>query len=332
MSYLDLKNLTPAQMYRWDQAVVEYDRIQTDAIARFVSRATPERVQRLCAELDCEPEGLVNAIKRSADFTRHQAGNPKSALFARLVDGKPALRFPPPLNYGQPNYDLIEERGPWDTGETGADTVNGLIALTRVRRMFDEEDASATPHVMIRQCAWKLVKRISHQEALVTFGQWEKYGFLWRLAYEAVPAPEAEAFIPCWHDPAIKRILTVQQLQSEKEWHIRRRYDSLVLAIEPSTIPAWKQQHGHGGIPEEKLNRMLEALLVDGKSQLSKRRSHGLPDFPDDVEIAAEAKSLVDEVLRGHFRADGNGALLCLTWRLHRIEPSVVTDDIYAPS
>jgi hypothetical protein len=76
--------LTPEQQSRWDSSVKEYERVMHSNIARY----------------GISPEWL------------EPVGHPKSALFARLLNGKKALPYPPPKSGGYPCYSLIEFPGP----------------------------------------------------------------------------------------------------------------------------------------------------------------------------------------------------------------------------
>jgi len=82
--FFDPDNLTLEQQSRWNSSIKEYDRIMQSNIARY---------------------------GESSEWLE-LAGHPKSALFARLLEGKEALQYPPPKLGSYPNYLLIEKPGP----------------------------------------------------------------------------------------------------------------------------------------------------------------------------------------------------------------------------
>ncbi len=89
-TYFDPDSPTDAQQSRWDWTVVENERVW---------RANVERQGRSFDENERSEMGL-------------SVGHPKSRLFARLLDSKAALPFPPPKSFSYPWYEVIEEPGP----------------------------------------------------------------------------------------------------------------------------------------------------------------------------------------------------------------------------
>ncbi len=72
--------------------------------------------------------------------------NPKSRLFARLLQGKPPLQFPPPTTYSNPWYELIED------GFSDKVFLDGFVDL------YGQEPNTG---ILINQCVWN----IRHQNA-----------------------------------------------------------------------------------------------------------------------------------------------------------------------
>jgi hypothetical protein len=83
---IDRSTLTPEQCERFDWAFAEYARIQERN-----SKAGP------------------NTIEPGVTPLLNHFPSPKSALFARLLNGKPALPYPPPTSYSYPWYSLIDD-------------------------------------------------------------------------------------------------------------------------------------------------------------------------------------------------------------------------------
>ena len=105
-STFDGNDLSEEQRARYEWAVAEYARIQDENRAR-----------------------LERAGKQAAP---HQIG-PKSALFARLLEGKAALPYPPPTSYSYPWYDIIEKPGPHHVSIGGGLSVAGVAHCDHFR-------------------------------------------------------------------------------------------------------------------------------------------------------------------------------------------------------
>ena len=119
----DPSALTDEQRARYDWAVAEYARIQAENRARTGDT------------------GKVHQI------------SPKSALFARLLSGQPALPFPPPTSYSYPWYDLIEKPGKYHV------TVGGLMLVP----------GSDDEHILLNQCAWRILRKNDGAEQFLAF-------------------------------------------------------------------------------------------------------------------------------------------------------------------
>jgi hypothetical protein len=83
---IDRSTLTPEQLERFDWALAEYARIQERN-----NKAGP------------------NTIEPGLSPLLNHFPSPKSALFARLLSGRPALPYPPPTSYSYPWYSLIDD-------------------------------------------------------------------------------------------------------------------------------------------------------------------------------------------------------------------------------
>lgn len=123
-SFFDENDLTEEQRARYEWAVAEYTRIQE------------ENRQRL----DQVGEKAV----------AYQIG-PQSALFARLLEGKAALPYPPPTSYSYPWYDLIEKPGPHHVSIGGGVSVAGIAHW--------DGGISTDGHIVLNQCLWNIVHK-----------------------------------------------------------------------------------------------------------------------------------------------------------------------------
>jgi hypothetical protein len=121
-SFFNEDDLTEEQRARYDWAVAEYQRIQVEN-CKLLTRPGQHAVP-------------------------HQIG-PKSALFARLLDGKPALPYPPPTSFSYPWYELIEIPGQHHVSIGGGMPVTG-IAHWDGGIVTDE-------HIVLNQCTWGIL-------------------------------------------------------------------------------------------------------------------------------------------------------------------------------
>lgn len=176
--FFDADDLTDEQRSRYDWAVQEYRRIQ------------------------CENQARSEASTVAA--MQHSIG-PQSALFARLLDGQPALPYPPPTSNDYPWYDIVEKPGqyqvsitaPWtsipgkqhDNRDDGARIVLNQCSWTVVRAnesgsvFLDFLKLVRDPRQVPEHARLSLLAALARQpEIFVTFGQWGEFRlFLGRI-------------------------------------------------------------------------------------------------------------------------------------------------------
>lgn len=130
----DRNTLTPELAARWDWALAEYGRVQEQNLAR--------EVEGMSAADRADYLAKVRHLKLAG------AGHRKSALFARLLAGKPALPVPPPTSYSHPWYECIEQKGPWPVSVSVLPPVlAGYLRETGEAPLTDL-------NISINQCAW----------------------------------------------------------------------------------------------------------------------------------------------------------------------------------
>ncbi|MGZ3237998.1 MAG: hypothetical protein ACXU8A_11550 [Burkholderiaceae bacterium] len=123
-SFFDENDLTAEQRARYEWAVAEYTRIQEENRLR-----------------------LEQAGEKASS---HQIG-PQSALFARLLEGKAALPYPPPTSYSYPWYDIIEKPGPHHVSIGGGVSVAGIAHW--------DGGIGTDEHIVLNQCSWSIVHK-----------------------------------------------------------------------------------------------------------------------------------------------------------------------------
>lgn len=107
--------LTPEQLARWDWACEQYTQIMGRNLETGVYGADQDYI---------------------ANVLSHTPGDPRSALFMRLLEGKLPLDYPPPLSYSQPWYDIVEVPGAHD------------VQIGNLR----------PDRVLINECQWKIIE------------------------------------------------------------------------------------------------------------------------------------------------------------------------------
>lgn len=130
---IDFEKLTPSQQARYEWALAEYNRIQERNSAPGTTTLAP---------------GLSPLIKHRP--------NPKSRLFARLLQGKPPLSVPPPTSFSYPWYELIE------------DGFSENVSLDGFTGSFGDP-----PHrgIRLNQAVWKILVANAAAESLMLFSQ-----------------------------------------------------------------------------------------------------------------------------------------------------------------
>ncbi|CAN5491683.1 hypothetical protein BH11PSE11_BH11PSE11_30100 [soil metagenome] len=121
--FFDEGELTDEQRGRYDWAVAEYARIQ--------------ELNRACFEKAGEPVPPSSI-------------SPKSSLFSRLLNGKAALPFPPPLSFSFPWYEIIEVPGAHHVA------IGGKLSVTGFTKWGGGEGAEA--YILLNQCPWKILR------------------------------------------------------------------------------------------------------------------------------------------------------------------------------
>lgn len=146
-SFFNPQALSVDQKSLWDWAMTEYRRVQDSNIDRQIANMSEFQRQFLLDDERARHPGStanIRDILRSwAGMMGGGAGSGKSALFARLLSGKPALPYPPPTSFSYPWYEVVEEPGPFPV------TVGSPLAA--------DCRSGASDEMVIDQCSWKIV-------------------------------------------------------------------------------------------------------------------------------------------------------------------------------
>jgi hypothetical protein len=119
-SYFDPDKLTDEQRARWDWAIAEYQVILNRNVERQIGRMSVQDKENLLHSFPMfrmGAESLDDDVRKVLHLFHSLSGgamgDPRSALFARLLLGKPPLERPPPSTFHHPWYEVIEDDGPF---------------------------------------------------------------------------------------------------------------------------------------------------------------------------------------------------------------------------
>lgn len=148
--FFSKSNLTDTQKANWNAAIVEYEHVLESNFERRFAVMTREDRDFFCKQYSATTDEEIKTKMRSfVNLTANPPGHSKSALFARLLDGKPPLPFPPPTSFSYPWYTIIEDNGPHSVRLGGAPTLASLIN--------GASGASGEFSLFINQCDWSVL-------------------------------------------------------------------------------------------------------------------------------------------------------------------------------
>lgn len=182
-TFFNPRQLTEVQQTNWAAAIAEYARVQQTNPSHWLAQATKG------------PEWLL-----MSDGSLMQAA--KSALFARLLEGKPALIHPPPTSYSYPWYAVIEEPGPHQVcvnGSTDGRTVGLNQCAWAIRHMNDAAKElwalNTAKHTACWSLEWLSKVKAAYAKGpqlMVQFEPWSNY----RLFVAACQHTSTQAAMP----------------------------------------------------------------------------------------------------------------------------------------
>lgn len=305
MNTLFNKNkLTKEQQGRWDWAVCKYREIREQNTLHSFEELNEEEKLHLMQELT-EAKEFKGAL--TVDML-----DEKSALFARLLDGKNPLIYPPPCAYSYPWYEVIEENGPWNLSIEAAD-LKELIW----------ENLHGESQILIEQTPWKIIDKKSDNEVVVTFGKWESLNFKWVLKKVQKSCAQTKSFIYCHHKPSVSRITTVEELRNEQLYHINKEFDKVKLVLDEEFAHNYKKSlcDKYGD------NNMTATILLSeiqlGKDIINERQLLKLSQYPSHVEIDYMVNEKVKEYFTSGYSHDEEGNLFVQVWVLEKMQGNV---------
>lgn len=314
--FFDLMDLPEEKRLRWDSSMAEYQRIREANLDRELASMTGVQFDAL---LDTFPKQTFTA--REALALAHAGsggeGHPKSALFARLLDGKSPLPFPPPLYFSFPWYEIFDQ-----------------LVVHEVNVKIDR--SGATPSITLGDFKWDQAQQLKPGEWVVTTGDWAKprTAVSWRLKQERLLASESTAYIAAWHDAGLARVTTLAQLKSEVAWHVSNKYKALdaLKTAQPEEISLARDKKLYlEALRQNKISKERLEMLQQGLYLLMKRRKRNLPDLPNKLEKSQEAitglaRYFVKSTADGHYEVDEHGVLWRRSWSIERMPSAFLNE------
>jgi hypothetical protein len=281
-----------------------------------------------------DPEKLAEAKRWMSMSAGGTFG--KSALLNRIASGLWPFVVSPPVSMSYPWYSVVESDEPEELwldapsadellklGEKSSawlrNNVKGLSNLFKIDQM-----------VPVNQSLWKVVQVVGPEELHITWPGWEELGFVWRLAIDEVSATVSSQHIVPWHNPALKKITTLEQLILEQRWHVNKRIEEMRAAITPELaeemLAKAKEKDGEiSRFNQTSVTQNLQARIQEGK-----------PSLPDEAETEDMVNQAVQRYLAprsgsgsGWYSVAQDGTLVLHTWRIRRIAPVEVPESIY---
>jgi len=187
--------------------MAEYARVQEENLDRILEGMTEIDKKAylgiLRSNYPDDKRSLRELLRDLGEISRGVAGHQKSALFARLLAGKPALPNPPPTSFGYPWYSVIEDEGPFQVSIKGMtlpfDDRKGIITINQCpwllgslnnaarqllesQKILDETSTREEPESLNKRFIWtqQLLEQVlkayaNSPEFIVQYEQWGRY-------------------------------------------------------------------------------------------------------------------------------------------------------------
>lgn len=307
LKFFDKQSLTPEQQQRWIEAFDKYEQIQKINSNNSYLNISEEEKEFFRKEYNLSrEEDIALYLSQFSFILGGKAGDEKSALFNRFLEGKKALLYPPPTSMSYPWYSVIEDRGPWE--------IFFLEKLTNLTDIIKDNKIS------IHECDWEVCSVENHKEIIITYPKWRDLGFFWKLHEKELSCRETKGFIVSWHNKDIHRVTTLLELIKEQEWQTIKYFSPLKLLLDPAFAASYEQDilSSYGPVFGKGI---LHNSYAQGKRLLEDRREKNLSDYPSVQEINDIAQLKTEELLQEEFSVDREGNLHTRVWLLERLSP-----------
>lgn len=305
---------------------------------------TPEQIEHYRAVMAYEVrrQGGNPSDSKQASLMTLMAGGVggKSALLYRIASGRAPLVIPAPTAMSYPWYGVVEEEGPWELTMEGENLQKQLDVGAKTAQWANRKG----PIILIEQSIWNVVRQIDDVTAEVSWPGWQERGYLWRLSLDVIPATESRKTILPRHNPSLKKITTLVDLQNEQRWDVSRFVAELEESNDPvraaDAIEAGRQKDADARSTSGYTGRFSEFSVthrVEAQQKLiAERIASGKSAIPDEQEQELMFQEHMARYLAprdvsgfGWYSVDQAGGLLAHGWRLHRIAPTIPPEDLY---
>ncbi len=324
------KELTEEQKNNWDKAIVNYSKVlELNALSQLKAMKDDEKL-KLMRTNDINSfteDDLLKELLFCASVMGNSPGHEKSALFFRLLSGKPVFKNPPPKSYSYPDYGIIESN----------DKRELMLDGNEVEKLIIEKSQfTSYPHININQSAWKVLEVVSSAKVQLTHSHWENKGFVWELELDEITAEESGCAICCSYDSSIKKLTTYEQLLKECRFVAEEHFYLLNIANDLAEYKKYEEKMS-AKYPKEKtgtgmisvfLQNQLNHTLEKAKNMVQERIEKGLPSKPTEEEIQEYAKNREKQYLRDEYFPK-NGLLYKKAWMMKRVAPIVLMKEHY---
>lgn len=311
--YFNKKELTQQHIASWDSYVSNYEKVlvfNLDYELKDISEKDKIKLLKIHGETDFTKlkEKMINSKKEMGNLQGYE----KSALFYRLMSGEKAFLYPVPLSYSYPDYDIMESNTPRELN----------IESFKMSELIVKQ--KGVKFIIINQCMWKVLSH-NKDQAQITFGEWEKLGFIWTIKLKVIKAEDSKKSIIAHHNPDLSKITKYDELLKEASYQVRNRLHSIVMNLDIKEAmkrqEEYKKYEGFATI-------LYDQEMLRGKELLIERRKNQLSDYPTEEEITEMINKEIPKYLQNDYFAVKN-ELYLKTWFIEKTAPKKMKDEYY---
>lgn len=307
--FFNKKELTQQQMENWNRYVDMYEKTLGFNVNRQLIQMQNEDKKKFVEMFqDVSQAEIQEKMIQNAQLMGNFPGDEKSALFFRLISGKKPFLYRVPLSYSYPDYDIMENENPREL-DLDSLSMNSMVKNQKLS---------------INQCSWKVLKH-TDTYAEVTFGDWEKLGFVWSVELKDLKAQDSQKAIISHHNPDLIKITTYEELLKETEFQVRNDARKILIHLYSNEAQKMKEEYKRYGSFADIMYQQEE---LRGKDMLAKRREKNLTDYPTEKEIQKMAEELIPQYLGKDYYVSDN-QLYVKTWVMEKLNNKEMKPEYY---
>lgn len=307
--FFNKKELTQEQMENWNRYVDMYEKTLGFNVNRQLIQMQNEDKEKFVEMFqDISQSEIEEKMIQNAQLMGNFPGDEKSALFFRLISGKKPFLYRVPLSYSYPDYDIMENE---NSRELDLDSLS-MNAMVKNKKLA------------INQCSWKVLKH-TDTYAEVTFGDWEKLGFIWSVELKDLKAQDSQKAIISHHNPDLIKINTYEDLVKEVQYQVKNQLRKILINIDENEAQKMKEEYKKYGNLAEIMYQQEE---LRGKDMLAQRREQNLSDYPSEEELEQMVNVQVPQYL-GHDYYVIDNQLYVRTWVMEKLTNKKMKPEYY---